>query len=77
MVHVMLPKAMTYYIYNSCSIIWNTHLVTLSLMKYMNHQGNAAIVQLELFYLILVWNTLNTFIAFNLLSFIRIKSVKK
>ena len=50
MVHVMLPKAMTYYIYISCSIIWNTCLVTLSLMKYMNHHGDAPIVQLELFY---------------------------
>ena len=50
MVHVMLPKAMIYYIYISCSIIWNTRLVTLSLMKYMNHHGDAAIVQLELFY---------------------------
>ena len=50
MVHVMLPKAMMYYIYISCSIIWNTRLVTSSLMKYMNHHGDAAIVQLELFY---------------------------
>ena len=36
MVHVMLPKAMMYYIYISCSIISNTRLVTLRLMKYMN-----------------------------------------
>ena len=39
MLHVMLPTAMMYYIYISCSIIWNTRLVTLSLMKYMNHHG--------------------------------------
>ena len=50
MVQVMLPKAMTYYIYISCSIISNTRLVTLRLMKYMNLHLNARILQLELFY---------------------------
>ena len=48
MVHVMLPKAMMYYI--SCSIISNTRLVTLRLMKYMNLHLDARILQLELFY---------------------------
>ena len=50
MVHVMLPKAMKYYIYISCSIISNTRLVTLRLMKYMNLHLDARILQLELFY---------------------------